>query len=250
MIPASGVVLIPEASVGCTCSFPLRCSFALVNKPDRAQPWTVFVNHTELDRRGRVVPDTFGKPVRHLAINLGAPADMKDSDGTLWLAYPNPRTVYNQNHFSNYGIKFDLSETMLQDGRYFCHDFKGHTIDGTDRPWLFTSGCLGLRRCEIPLFDEQSDRKQGVYTIRLGFRASVDDKAGQRLCDIKLQGHTVAHNFDVAAAPISRDKALVQEFTDITVSGNLTLELVPKDARPGEGHAPVINFIEIIRQDT
>ena len=36
---------------------------------------------------------------------------MKDDDDTLWLAYPNPRTVYTQNHFVNYGIKFDLKES-------------------------------------------------------------------------------------------------------------------------------------------
>ena len=80
MIPANGLVLVPEASVGCTCSFPLRGSFALVNKPQRAQPWTVFINHTELDPKGQVVPSTFERPVKHLGINFGAPADMKDNE--------------------------------------------------------------------------------------------------------------------------------------------------------------------------
>jgi len=247
MIPASGVVLVPEASVGCTCSFPLRCSFALAHKPDRPQPWTVFIKHTELDPKGRVIPDTFDKPVRHLAINFGAPADMKDNDGTLWLAYPNPRTVYSQNHFSNYGIKFDLAETILEGGEYFCRDFKGLTIEGTDKPWLFTSGCLGLRRCEIPLLDEQSDGKHAVYTIRLGFKAPAGSASRQRRCDIKLQGQTVAHDFDVAPG---QDRALIREFTDVTVNGSLVLELVPHATQPGADQAPLINAIEIIRQDT
>jgi len=246
MIPASGVVLVPEASVGCTCSFPLRGSFALVNKPKRAQPWTVYVGHTELDKRGRVVPTTFAKPVKHLAINLGAPADMKDDAGTLWLAYPNPRTVYSQNHFSNYGVKFDLHETLAQEKGYFCHDFKRNGIEGTDKPWLFTSGCQGLLRCEIPLVEETASPSGSRYTVRLGFRIEPEPNAAVRVFDIKLQGRTVAANFDLSQAAANADGAIVREFRDITVNGNLILELVPKGANPNS--ATILNCIEVIRQ--
>jgi len=248
MIPASGLVLVPEASVGCTCSFPLRCSYALVNKPDRAQPWTVFVNHTEFNKKGQVVPDTFGKPVQHLGVNFGAPADMKDENGTLWLAYPNPRTVYSQNHFAHYGIKFDLKEQIAPDMGYFCHDFKGVHIAGTQAPWLFTSGCLGLLRCEIPVLDQGSNGAPGVYTVRLGFRSRPGDEPGRRVCDIKLQGRTVLKDFDVARISAGTDKAVVREFKDVAVKGNLLLELVPKAATPSEKEAPLIHFVEIIRQ--
>ncbi len=246
MIPACGVVLVPEASVGCTCSFPLRCSFALVNKPKRAQPWTVYVGHTELDKRGRVVPTTFAKPVKHLAINFGAPADMKDAAGTLWLAYPNPRTVYSQNHFSNYGVKFDLHETLVGEKGYFCHDFKRNGIEGTDKPWLFTSGCRGLLRCEVPLVEETASPSEGRYTVRLGFRAVPAEDAASHVFDIKLQGRTVASDFDLVQAASNADKAIIREFRDITVNGNLVLELVPKGANPNS--ATILNCIEIIRQ--
>ena len=191
MIPANGLVLIPEASVGCTCSYPLRGSFALVNKPQRVQPWTVFINHTEIKQREQAVPSPYDKPVKHLAVNFGAPADMKDANGTLWLAYPNPKTVYSQNHFANYGIKFNLHEVVLKDMGYFCHDFKGVRIEGTKTPWLFTSGCIGLVRCEIPVQDKEASPEPGLYTVRLGFRADGTDKPGRRVCDIKLQGRTV-----------------------------------------------------------
>jgi len=249
MIPASGVVLVPEASVGCTCSFPLRCSFALVNKPDRVQPWTVFVGHTELDQRGRVVPTTFDKPVKHLAINLGAPADMKDDAGTLWLAYPNPHTVYSQNHFSNYGLKFDLNETIVDEMGYFCHDFKRNEVKGTGKPWLFTSGCLGLLRCEVPLLEKPFGRDASLYTVRLGFRVAPGEESRQRVFDIKLQGRTVAQDFDLAQATANSDKAIIREFRDIAVNGNLVLELVPAASDQNEGSAPILNCIEIIRQD-
>jgi outer membrane protein assembly factor BamB len=249
MIPASGVVLVPEASVGCTCSFPLRCSFALVNKPERVQPWTVFVGHTELDQRGRVVPTTFDKPVKHLAINLGAPADMKDDAGTLWLAYPNPRTVYSQNHFSNYGLKFDLNETIVAEMGYFCHDFKRDEVKGTGKPWLFTSGCLGLLRCEVPLLEKPFGRNTSLYTVRLGFRVRPGEASARRIFDIKLQGRTVAQDFDLAQATSNTDKAIIREFRDIAVKGNLVLELVPAASDRNEGNAPILNCIEIIRQD-
>jgi hypothetical protein len=36
-------------------------------KMKRAQPWTVFITHGAMS------------PVKHFAINLGAPADMKDT---------------------------------------------------------------------------------------------------------------------------------------------------------------------------
>lgn len=248
MIPAGGLVLVPEASVGCTCSFPLRCSYALAHKPNRPQPWTVFITHTELDERGRVVPQPFDMPVSRLAINFGAPADMKDDDGNLWLAYPNPRTVYSGNRFTNYGLKFDLRERVLEDMGFFCRDFKGVTIGGTDRPWLFTSGCLGLRRCEIPLLDGSGDQGRALYTVRLGFRAAATDQPGRRAFDIKLQGKTVSTVFDVTQSRAGTDEALFCEFRDIAVDDNLVLELVPRAETPTKAQAPRINCIEVTRQ--
>ncbi len=249
MIPANGLVLVPEASVGCTCSYPLRGSFALVHKPDRAQPWTVFINHTETKQREQVVPSPYDKPVKHLAVNFGAPGDMRDENGTLWLAYPNPKTVYSQNHFANYGIKFDLHETILKDMGYFRHDFKGIKIEGTNKPWLFTSGCLGLLRCEIPVRDKESSREPVLYTVRLGLRADDHDKPGQRVCDIKLQDRIVSTDFDIARISGGTDKAVIQEFQDVAVDGNLLLEFVPKAVTPDKTQAPLINFAEIIQQD-
>jgi len=242
-------VLVPEASVGCTCSYPLRGSFALVNKSDRVQPWTVFINHTEMKQREQVLPSPYDKPVKHLAVNFGAPGDMKDENGTLWLAYPNPKTVYSQNHFANYGIKFDLNEVVLKDMGYFRRDFRGIKIEGTNEPWLFTSGCLGLLHCEIPVRDKDPNHEPGLYTVRLGFRPDDHDKPGQRVCDIKLQGRIVSADFDISRISGGTDKAIVQEFQDVAVDADLLLEFVPKATTPGKTQAPLINFVEIIQQD-
>jgi len=203
MIPASGLLLAPEASSGCTCSYPLRCSYALVRKPQRERPWSVFVNQTLFDKKGAVIPSTYGKPVKHLAINFGAPADKKDEHGTVWFGYPNPRTAYSKNHFTNYGVKFDLQETILEGMGYFRSSSIGRNIEGTNAPWLFTSGCTGLTSCTIPLTEKE--QKPQMYTVRLGFCAPAGDKAGQRVFDVKLQDKIVLKDFDITrSSPPSR----------------------------------------------
>ena len=63
LIPAGGLVVFPEASSGCTCSFPVKCSMAFKPRDDEATDvpleWTVFIARNPL------------KPAKHLAINLG-----------------------------------------------------------------------------------------------------------------------------------------------------------------------------------
>ena len=129
---------------------------------------------------------------------------------------------------------------------YFCRDFKGVNIAGTKKPWLFTSGCVGLLRCSVPLLDSDDEQAPATYTVRLGFHALPDDRAGRRVFDVKLQGKAVLQNYKIAE---TRDQAVVREFRNIPVTDNLVLELVPKTAQPDVGEAPLINFIEVIRED-
>jgi len=237
MIPASGVLLFPEGSAGCTCSFPIRSSMALVHKPQRNYPWNVFITHT--------VTHT----AKHFAINLGAPGDMKDEEGNIWFAYPNTQTRYAGNHYPDYGVKFDLYEKVLEGMGYFCHDFRDVDIEGTDMPWLFTSGCIGLSRCDVPLIDEMWGDKPGVYSVQLGFVAPSGDDVGQRVFDVKIQGDVVLNDFDIVKEAGTTNKAVIKEFTDIKVKDFLTVEFVPKDDNPEMTQAPIVNFIKAVRQD-
>ncbi|MGB2764902.1 MAG: PQQ-binding-like beta-propeller repeat protein [Candidatus Aminicenantaceae bacterium] len=237
LIPANGLLLFPEASSGCTCSFPLRCSIVFKHKEERVQPWTVFITHGAKT------------PAKHFAINLGAPSDMKDEKGQIWFGYPNPKTDYEGNHFPNYGVKFDLHENILLGMGYFCSDFKNRTVEGSDKPWLFTSGCIGLTRCEVPLLDDMWGDKPCVYTLRLGFYASSNDRIGQRVFDIKLQGESVLTNFDVFKEAGIPDKAVIKEFKGIKVQNILTIELSSNEKNSTIDQAPIINFIEVIRED-
>ncbi|MCH7557935.1 MAG: PQQ-binding-like beta-propeller repeat protein [Planctomycetes bacterium] len=236
MIPASGLLLSQEASAGCTCSYPIRCSLVMKRKPNRTQPWTVYVTPGAL------------RPVKRFAINFGAAADMKDNEGTVWFSYPNPKTN-SYTHFPNYGVKFDLRVQTLPGMGYFCRDFKGVSIADTDKPWLFTSGCRGMLRCEVPLIDDAAGQKPAVYTVRLGFNALPGDHAGQRVFDIKLQDKMVLENFDILEAAGKANRAVVKEFKGVRTESALVLELLPKSDNPQMNQAPVINFIEVIRED-
>ncbi|MEW6237985.1 MAG: PQQ-binding-like beta-propeller repeat protein [Candidatus Omnitrophota bacterium] len=232
MIPASGVLLSQEAAAGCTCSYPVRCTLAMMRKSQRQQPWSIYVTPGDL------------KPVKHFAINLGAAADMKDDEGVVWFGYPNPKTdMYN--HFPNYGVKFDLSEKIENGAGYFCRDFKGVELEGTDKPWLFSSGCLGFEKCQIPLMDNQN--QEGVYyTIRLGFRPMPDDLEGRRIFDIKIQDQIVDSNVDIMRLTGSANKVIVKEFNHILVLDDLNLELLPHDNEWDQ--SPILNCIEVFRE--
>ena len=210
----------------------------MMRKPNRAQPWTVYVTPGELN------------PVKHFAINFGASADMKDNEGTVWFGYPNPKTNPRfHNQYPNYGVKFDLRDQTLPGMGYFCRDFKGVSIANTDKPWLFTSGCRGMLRCEVPLIDNTAGQKPAVYTVRLGFNALPGDHAGRRVFDIKLQDKVVLQNFDIFGTAGTANKAVVKEFKGVRAESVLVLELLPKTANPQMNQAPVINFIEVIRED-
>jgi len=237
MIPAGGVLLFPEASAGCTCSFPLRGSVVLKHKSGREQKGKVFITHG---------PKT---PVKQFAINLGASSDMKDQNGRIWFAYPNPDTNYTQNHYPDYGVKFDLNEKVLPGMGFYNKDYRHLTIPGSDRPWLYTSGAIGVTWFDIPLIDEVWGEKPGLYTVRLGFKAPDGDKKKQRVFSINLQGSAGLADFDIRAESGSENRVVIKEFRNIQVAGHLTVELSPHSRDTGLDNAPLLNFIEVNRED-
>ena len=130
---------------------------------------------------------------------------------------------------------------------YFSRDFKSLDIAGTDKPWLFTSGCRGMVRCEIPLTEDHAGQP-AVYTVRLGFSALPGDRPGRRVFDIKLQDAVVAEDFDIMEAAGKMDVAVVKEYKGVKAKEVLILELDPKTANPDMDEMPIINFVEVIRE--
>ncbi len=237
MIPAGGILLFPEASAGCTCSFPLRGTVVLKHKPGRWQKGKVFITHGPMT------------PVKNFAINLGASSDMKDSKGRVWFAYPNPDTNYTQNHYPDYGVKFDLNEKILPGMGFFSKDYRNLTIPGSDRPWLYTSGAIGVTRFDIPIIDDVWGEKPGIYTVRLGFKAPEKDKKGQRVFNVSLQRNEELAAFDIKAASGSEKGVVIKEFRNIQVASHLTIELSSRSKDPRFDNAPLLNFIEVLRED-
>jgi len=229
-LAANGVLIFPETSSGCTCSYPLRCTVVFKQR-DRLKwyPWTVFITHGPMT------------PAQHFAINFGAPGDMKDDSGTVWFGYPRPKVYY--------GVKFDLKEKLIKGMGFFNRDWRGESFEGTDKPWLFASGCVGLLKCEIPLIDDLWGESPGIYTVRLGFAAPSGDKVGSRVFDIKLQGEKVADAFDIIKEAGGPNKIVTKEFKRIYVENTLSLELEPRVADPSVFQAPIINFVEVERED-
>lgn len=224
-IPANGLLMVPEASSGCLCPFPTMCTVVFQNREENRQ-WAYF---------SQPGPMT---PVKRLALNLGAPGDRKDAAGGLWLGYPRPR--------GSLVLPLELDVSLLPGGGYFNHDASRLQIDDADKPWVFCSGVRGLQRCAIPLAEASDGTAR--YKVRLAFAELDHDAAGQRVFDIKLQGRTVAEKVDVFALAGGRGKPLIKEFGGIEASTELTLEFVPAvDARTAD-QMPVLQGLEIVRE--
>ncbi|HIE51018.1 MAG TPA: methyltransferase domain-containing protein [Armatimonadetes bacterium] len=225
MIAANGLLLEPEASSGCQCLFSLYS--------------TVVFKPRETDRAwGRFCSQAPVTPVRHLALNLGAPGDRRDREGTLWLAYPRPGLPLV--------LRLNLPATILSGLGYFRFNPEGMRIAGTDKPWVFSSGCCGLSKFVIPLIEK--GQEPGVYTVRLDFAELTDNYPGQRVFDVKLQGQVVLEGFDILREAGARNRAIVKEFKGLEVTDNLTVEFVPRVENPTKKQAPLICGIEVLRE--
>ncbi len=210
MIPANGLLSMQEASAGCTCSYSLRTTVVLKNKPQKGHAeWAVFISQAAT------------KPVEHMAINFGAPGDMRDRAGTVWFGYPRPITNKGQGGFNNYGIKFNLKEEGAAE--VIQRDWRNVKLNGTQKPWIYTSALKGMTKLSLPLLDKG---KAGKYTVRLGFTPLPNDKPGSRVFDIKLQGKVVLPKFDVMKSTGGIGKVIIKEFEGIKVEENLLIDLI------------------------
>ena len=85
--------------------------------------------------------------------------------------------------------------------------------------------------------------------VRLALAAPPGDKSGQRVFNVKLQDKLVEEGFDIVRAAGGADRAVFREFSSIEVGDNLTIELVAKIAGPAEDQWPILQAIEIVRED-
>ncbi|HNY27305.1 MAG TPA: PQQ-binding-like beta-propeller repeat protein [Candidatus Sumerlaeota bacterium] len=201
---------------------------------------------------GRFVSEGTGWPVRHLALNLGAPGDKREtpgktpSAGTLWLAYPRPAVESVQPGASP--ILLNLSEEILPGQGFFARDDRGETVGGTERPWLYTSGCLGFLSAKIPLIDPgEGKKKPAEYLVRLGFRSFPSDRKHKRVFDISLQGTSVLAGFDPVVEAGDAGAVIVKDFPGVQVRDFLEIRFTPRSENPSPEEAPILNYIEVVR---
>ena len=235
-IPAAGLLLVPEASAGCTCSFPNACTLAFAPTATN-KAWGMF---------SAPGPTT---PVKRLALNLGMSGDRNDAAGNLWLGYPrpfgNPPPGYPQPGGALV-LRFDVDTAFYPGGGFHRRNSTYTDVSGTDNPWLFTSSARGLRKLVIPLLGR--DDPASSYRVRLAFAAVPGDKPGQRVFDVKLQNKLVEESFDVARAAGGAGRALFKEFPAVEVRDNLTLEFVAKVSEPSEHQWPILQAIECVAE--
>ena len=233
MIPANGLLTMQESSAGCTCSYALRTTVAMKTKRQKGPgEWAVFISQTPTI------------PVANMSLNMGAPGDLRDPDGTMWFAYPRPDTSDGQGPFKNYGVKFDLNEN--KGTAVTRRDYRGVQFRGSEQPWLFTSAMQGLTELHIPLLDET---EEGTYKVRIGFAAHKGQTKGQRVFDIQMQEKSVLSNFDVLKEAEGPREAIIKEFTGIQVKDQLHLRFVPHQPTSQMATSPMVQFIEITRED-
>ena len=235
-IPAGGVLMVPEASAGCQCPFPLSTT-AVFKTAQQHKGWAMY------SVRG---PST---PVSRLGVNLGAPGDRKDNEGTLWVGYPRPGDKPRPEMtiaWPSLLLKLGVETTFMPGGRFVARSSVYTRISGTRRPWLFSCGAQGLRRCVVPLLAE--DDPPARYRVRLAFVELENDLPGQRVFDIKLQDHVVEYGFDVLEAAGTLNQAVFREYENIEVRDKLTIELLPDPPNPAWQQMPVLQAIEVIRE--
>jgi len=222
-ICADGLALAPEASAGCVCLYPIICSVALEPRADHKR-WGIY------SATGS------NTPVRHMAVNLGAPGDRRDADGKMWFCYPRPGLPGDR---AAMGFSFKVALELADGGGYFRINDEGDSMASVEKPWLFASGVRGSKRCAIPLLGENDEPAK--YTVTLYLADVEDQTVGSAMFGVKMQGKKVVGEAGLGGAPDASFRTSVRRYEGVEVSGNLEIEIVPG------GSVPVLCGVEVLR---
>jgi hypothetical protein len=232
MIPAGGLVVVPEGSSSCQCAYNYKMSLSLMSD-DRLFDY------------GLGGTDRAGAPA--LRINFGAPGDRADEEGQIWYAYPRPvaygRCLGNQ----PYGPKPAGPHVPVeQQGADSSVQTWGRNPDwvkitGGDRPWVSACGLEGRLHLTIrpPRELQAADR----WRVVLHF-CELSEPSAARICDLMLQGETVLSGWDIAAAAGGTGKAISKTFV-VDRCETLLLELLRRNPN---APLPTICGLEIVAQ--
>jgi len=129
IIAANGLLILPEASSGCTCAYNFQTSMALAPGSGQRDTWYVFP--------GRRDP----WPVKSIRLNIGAPGDRRDARGREWFAYPRP------------GLQggAPLPARVARTRDFYYRPDAEVASAANDPAWIYTSGVRGKARVELDL---------------------------------------------------------------------------------------------------
>lgn len=225
-IVANGLVLIPEASVGCVCQFSIESTIVLEPRESR-RPWAIY---------SAVGAQT---PVQRLAVNLGAPGDRKDALGNIWFSYPR-RRAYQE---TSLDVKLDLAPQFVKGGEFTSVSETAVTLPGAETPWLYTSAADGLKSIKLPLLGPED--APALYTVRLHLGDFRTEAQPTRM-EVRLHGaddSRVQRLVNLARPAEGAVSPQVVVFKDIRVDRDLSIEF---EAQSGQ---TIVNAIEAIRQE-
>jgi hypothetical protein len=223
-IAAEGLVMIPEASAGCVCQFSIASTIVLEPREAR-RPWTIYSAIGELT------------PVKHLAINLGAPGDRKDSNGQIWFAYPRPMP-YKETSLE---LKIDAKTKFASGGGFESVNSVSEHQVRSPMPWLYESWANDLRTISVPVIGKNDP--QAKYSVRLHF-ADLREATNAIAMTVRLTSGAESRDVDVQL-PTPSSSAIdpkVVEIPGFPVTGDLEITFTEKTGRP------FLNGLEIIRE--
>ncbi len=204
LIVADGVLNAPDYTRTCTCGYQNQTSLALIPMKEN-ELWTY--NLFSLPEEGPV-------KVLRLGINLGAPGDRRENDGTLWINHPpdegaSPRVA------------------VKTDGRidWFCDHIS--RVSAGALPWVGASGGEGIEKIEIDL-----RAVEGLYDVTLLF-SEPDRKAEpkERVFEIRVNGKVWAETFDPVAEAEGPRNVVTLERKSFPMKGKLLIELDSRSDR-------------------
>jgi len=231
MVPAGGIVTVPDYTRVCECQFKNQTSLALIHMPD-ADAWTFELG----------APAPTGR-VERLGLNFNAPGDRTSDEGTLWLDCPDsggPSTQVSVTlEPSKSGVRRNWRgnwrRSVLSVPVFAGPTFRHHNTAIKSGPlkWVTASGLSGVTTVKVGLFYPAGAKDTAAYTIRLYFaEPRADAKVGERAFSVKLQGKEALRDFDVVKEAGGPRRGIVEEFKNVRVADVLTVELRAKAGAP------------------
>ena len=175
-------------------------------------------------------------PLHKILADFGSTGDRRDKKGRLWL----------QSRSASHGLLALKYNVGIEGGRDNQRSSVYTPIENGDPSFVFATSRQGLEKCTIPIAED--DKGGGKFKVGLGFSALPGDKPGRRVFDVKLDGKTVLKDFDIIKETGSADTAVWKDVT-ISLGKELVLELVPKVEKPTADQMPLINAIQVLRQE-